>query len=127
MRRLLWGVLGLWLLGVRLASAQDTCGDIRVNQKGTSGASITVDATVGGVVVAEANTSRCKLTLINETANPLRCAPSGGKYPVTVTTTAGLYLPTGVYVVFGRAAKGEWKCIRSTGTSTTLSVAEELP
>ena len=53
----------LFLVGTATLYAQDerACNSVRINAKGTAGAAITVDATVGGVVVAEANTSRCAI------------------------------------------------------------------
>jgi hypothetical protein len=117
----------LWSAQGVQAQSERACSNVRVNGKGAAGASITVDATVGGVVVAESNESRCAITFINETVNPLRCAPSTGKYPVVPTTTAGILIPASWYLTIGWAADAEWKCIRSTGTSTTLTVVEELP
>lgn len=112
------------------ASAQQpACVGSRINAKGTAGAGITVDATAGGIVVADANTARCHLWIINETANPMRCAPSTGKYALTVSSTVGFLWPanTGPFPVPGAYAQDEWKCIRTGGSSATVSVMEALP
>lgn len=120
--------LALWLsFWANPALAQDTCYNVRINHKGSNGAAITVDSTTGGVVIVDANTSRCTLTIINETANPMRCAPSTGPYALTVSTTVGAYIPPGTYPVFGKSSREQWKCIRTTGTSATVSILEDLP
>lgn len=109
------------------SEAEQSCTNVRINAKGSSGAAITVDATAGGVTVADANTSRCALTLVNETANAMRCAPDTGPYPLTVTATVGAYMPPTAYPVFGQAAQQRWKCIRTGGSSAIITVIEELP
>lgn len=128
MKVLAGGVLILLCL-VAGASAQQgrVCQNTRINHKGSSGAAITVDATAGGVLIAEANTSRCALTIVNETANPMRCAPSTGSYALTVTSSVGGYIPPTAFPVFGIAAQEAWKCIRTGGSSATITVFEELP
>lgn len=127
-----WGCLfALLVLLVLIAShaqAQNpACYSMQINAKGSSGAAITVDGTTGGIVIADANSSRCALTIINETANPMRCAPSTGKYALTVSVSVGAYMPATYYPVFGRAAQEQWKCARTTGTSATITVIEDLP
>lgn len=125
----------LTLVGVLLAlpilagaeSSERACASIRVNAKGVAGASVVVDGTVGGVVVADANTSRCMLWLDNDTANAMRCAPSSGPYALVVSTTVGFLWPATTVPILGWAAQNEWKCIRTTGTSTAVSVMEGLP
>lgn len=116
-----------WWLSPSSLAAQDGCYNVRINHKGTAGASITVDATAGGVVVADRNTSRCGLTFINETANAMRCAPATGEYALVVTATVGAYIPPGTYPVFGRAAREQWKCIRTGASSASVSILEDMP
>lgn len=123
-------LFGSMLLGLPIrvwAQTNPACFSIQINAKGSSGAAITVDATAGGVVIADGNTSRCALTIINETSNPMRCAPSTGKYALTVSSTVGAYIPPGAYPVFGRAAQEQWKCVRTGGTSASVTVLEDLP
>lgn len=122
-------VVGGVLLCGQQAQAFPGCTAQRINHKGTAGAAITVDATAGGIVVAEANTSRCHLWIVNETANAMRCAPSTGKYPLVVSATVGFLMPanTAPFPVPGENAQDEWKCIRTGGSSATINVLENMP
>lgn len=106
---------------------QPWCVSHRINAKGSSGAAITVSSTP--VVVADANTSRCHLWVTNETANAMRCAPSTGKYALTVSATVGFLWPanTAPFPVPGNYAQDEWKCIRTGGTDATVNVLENIP
>jgi hypothetical protein len=110
-----------------LAQNERACTQSRVNGAGTAGATITIDATVGGVLIAEANTSRCSLWINNETVNPIRCAPSTGKYPVVVSATAGFLWPSTNTPILGWQAGEAWKCIRTGATSSAVSTIEGLP
>ncbi len=117
----------LLFLSLTLPAWSAPCNQVRINNKGSSGASITVDATATGVVVAEANGSRCSLAIRNESANPMRCAPSTGPTALTVTSTVGFLLDNTVALTAEWDGVQEWRCIRTTGSSTTVSVAEGLP
>lgn len=129
MRRLPLALCLVLLWSALAAASEPVCVSRRVNHKGSSGAGITVDNTAGGVVVAEANSSRCHLWIVNETANAMRCAPSTGKYAMTVSSTEGFLWPanTGPFPIPGAYAQDEWKCIRTGGSSATASVLETLP
>lgn len=129
MRYLVLFCCAVALLATSVQANPIQCPSHRINHKGSSGAAVTVDATAGGIVVAEANTSRCHLWIINETANAMRCAPSTGKYALTVSATVGLLWPanTAPFPVPGLQAQDEWKCIRTGGSSATVGVVEALP
>lgn len=129
MRRLFLAILIMMITCISSGADTPLCTATRVNAKGSSGVAVTVDATAGGVVVADANESRCHLWIVNETANPMRCAPSSGKYPLTVSSTAGFLWPasTAPFPVPGAFAKDEWKCIRTGGSSATVGTLESLP
>jgi hypothetical protein len=109
-----------WLL-----AQEGGCKDIRINAKGTSGAPITVSTVA--VPIAEANTARCRLYLINESANSVRCAETTGKYPLTPTTTVGFFLAGNTTLMLPSfAAQQAWSCIRVTADGI-INVLEELP
>ncbi len=102
------------------------CHDIRVNAKGTNGAAIAVSTAV--VPVVDANASRCRLTIVNETANAARCAETTGKYLLTPSATVGLFVAgNSTLALHSQAAQQAWSCIRQGGTDTAVSVAEDLP
>jgi hypothetical protein len=126
MHRWLWS---LWLLLVLAGAAwaETPCTQVRINNKSSSGGSITVDATAGGITIVEKNTSRCGFVIVNETTNGMRCAPSTGAYAMTVTSTVGATMPTSVYPAFGRSAQEEWRCIRTGGSSPTVTIIEDMP
>jgi hypothetical protein len=121
-------VLG-WMTLVSAQSPERACSQVRINAKGTSGASITVDSTTGGILVADANTARCALWIKGDTVNPMRCGPSTGPYAIVVSTTAGFLWPLAAEnaPILGWAASEAWRCIRTTGTSNAVSVMEMLP
>jgi hypothetical protein len=117
-------LLTLWPAG--LWAQEGGCKDIRINAKGTSGAAISVDTAV--VPIADKNSSRCRLIIVNETANPARCAETTGQFPLTPSATVGLFIPASTIVTLPSAASPQaWACIKQGATLTTLSVAEELP
>lgn len=100
--------------------ADAQCKTVTINEKGTGNASITVDSTAGGVTVLDAKTLRCGATIYNSGTANMRCAPT----TVTVTSTVGHLIPNGVALVLGAEGQQAWKCIRTTGTSTTAEIAE---
>lgn len=126
-----WCLLGLVVLLClpTLGLAQDSqpqCHDMRLNAKGAAGASITVST--AAVAIVDANPSRCRLTISNETANPIKCAESTGKYILTPSATVGLSIPGNtVWVIDTQAGQQAWSCIRQGGTDSSVSVAEDLP
>jgi len=97
--------------------------NVKVNLKGTSNADITVDSTAGGVVVMDALSTRCSANIRNTGTADMRCAPAS----VTVSTTAGALLKPGDIAVLGVEGAEAWRCIRTTGTSTTTNVLEARP
>lgn len=99
------------------------CKTVAVNAKGTGNASITVDATAGGVTVMDASTQRCGATITNSGTADMRCAPS----TVTVTSTVGFLIAAGKALNLGSEAQQAWKCIRTTASSTTADVGEANP
>jgi hypothetical protein len=108
-------------------SPERACAQSRVNVKGTNGAVVTVDATAGGIIVADSNPSRCFLWINNDTVNPMRCAPSTGPYALVVSATVGFLWPVSPAPILGWAAAEQWKCFRTTGVSATVSTMEGLP
>lgn len=126
MRRALALLLTLGLIAGAFAlppPSEAVCKTVVVNEKGTGNASITVDATAGGVTVLDAKTVRCGATLYNSGSAAMRCAPT----TVTVTATVGHLIPVGTTLILGAEAQQAWKCIRTTGTNTTVDVAEAMP
>jgi len=123
------GSMWLSLTCVSLVLAQTgvpPCHDTRINAKGTAGAALAVSTAV--VPVVDANTSRCALSITNETANAVRCSTSSGKYPLTPSTTVGyLVVPNGTLTIASQAGQQAWSCIRQGGTDSTVSVLEQLP
>ncbi len=119
---------GILLAGILLAAsaapARAGCGTTKVNLQGSGNASITIDATAGGVLVMAAATSkRCGATIQNSGAAAMRCAPTS----VTVSATVGYLIASGASYNAGPEGQQAWKCIRTTGSSTTADVAEATP
>lgn len=123
---MLVGVIALLLvvLGftrVILSPADAPCKTWLANENGTANASITVDATVGGVTVLDALTTRCAAIIHNESGGgDMRCA-SGTLAP---TTTVGFLIPAGQSLSLGLEAQQIVKCIRTGGTNATVSTIE---
>lgn len=114
-------VAGCWPDPVQ---AGPLCTITKVNLQGASSADITVDATAGGVTVLAADSNRCEALIQNSGAAAMRCAPT----TITVTSTVGFYVPAAGTLALGVEGQQAWKCIRTTGSSTTASVAEaDLP
>ena len=120
-------LLGPHGLGIPASEAQTStrCFNSRVNSLGAAGAAITVSTVAVGVVAASKD--RCGFILINETANPYRCAPTSGTYTLTPTSTVGAYVPASVYPVFDQAGTSAWSCIRTGASDAILSVIESMP
>lgn len=106
------------LMFVSVGMAQ--AGSVVINEKGTTNQDITVDSTAGGVTVVDAKTVRCGGTIRNTGAAAMRCGPAS----MTVTTTAGTLLNAGDAASYGSEFVEAWKCIRTTGSSTTANVQE---
>lgn len=117
-------VLLLVVLGftrVILSPADAPCKTWLANENGTANASITVDATVGGVTVLDALATRCGAIIYNESGGgDMRCA-SGSLAP---TTTVGFLVPAGQSLVLGLEGQQVVKCIRTGSTNATVSTAE---
>ena len=97
------------------------CKTVTVNAQGTGSADVTVDATATGVSVMAALATRCGALILNSGAADMRCAPS----TVTVTSTVGFFVPAGQALRLSEEGQQAWRCIRTTGTSTSASIAEE--
>ena len=110
-------------LFVGVVSAHAACNKAFVNDRGASGADITIDATVGGVFVLRANSSRCAAVIFNAGANDMRCAPT----ILTVTSTIGFLIQSGQSLSLNKESQQTWKCIRIGGSSTTASILEARP
>lgn len=107
-----------------LASAQmPACVPNRtvVNQQGAL-ADITVGATA--VQVLDNNSSVCQRLLRNNGAQPIRCLPVPQGAP---TATLGLLLNAGDQLLMGTEGRESWRCIRTTGTSSTATTIEGIP
>lgn len=97
------------------------CLNTRGNDLGTLGADVTVDDTEFGVAVMVADPARCSATIINTSSNPMRCAAVGDP----LSSTQGVYVPgAGSLAV---TSPREWRCIRTGGSSATVSVVELVP
>lgn len=128
----MWAVVGsilcllMFVGGVAHAQSDGArCNNVRINAKGTAGAAVSVTNTAGGILVVDENTSRCRLTFINETANPYRCAQSTGHpdYLLVPSATVGMWMPA--VFTFPQSGQQAWRCFAST--TATISVVEELP
>lgn len=99
------------------------CKTIAVNSQGVANADITVDATAGGVSVLAASATRCGAVVVNVGTADMRCGPTS----MTVSATAGFLIQAGGKLALDLEGQQAMKCIRTTGTSTTASVAEATP
>jgi hypothetical protein len=99
------------------------CKTVAINLFGTANADITIDSTAGGIVVSALNTLRCGMAISNSGGADMRCAPVG----VVPTSTVGILVPAGQVRYFGLEGQQLWKCIRTTGSSTTANVWEAVP
>ena len=105
---------------VILSPADSPCKTWLANENGTANATITVDATVGGVTILDALTSRCGALIQNESGGDIRCA-SGALAP---TATVGALIQAGQSLSLGLEAQQIVKCIRTGATSGTVSTVE---
>lgn len=126
MKQVVSTILALLLMPT-LALAQNTgaCRATRINDRGSSGADVAVDNTSGGVTVMAALDARCGAIIVNTGTGTaaMRCAQS----TLTVTSTVGFLLNPGDALVLGNESQQAWKCIRTTGSSTTANVIEAIP
>lgn len=99
-------------------------GSVVINDKGTTNADITVDATAGGVAVMDAKTARRGAIIRNSAATSGTAAMRCGPASLTVTATAGTLLNPGEALTLGSEGQEAWKCIRTTGSSATANVTE---
>lgn len=117
---MLWLVL-LALLGwTGLAQAQtDSC---LWSSTLTIAPDIAVDATVGGVPVLAANGKRCGAQVQNTGTGDMRCGPVS----TAVTATTGYLVKAGATWQVGAEGREAINCIRTTTTSTTVSVLQAI-
>ena len=106
---------------VILSPTDAPCKTWLANENGTANATITVDATAGGITILDALTSRCGALIQNEAgAGDIRCA-SGTLAP---TTTVGVLIQAGQSLSLSLEAQQIVKCIRTGATSGTVSTVE---
>ena len=100
------------------------CKTVTVNPQGVGGAPVTVDATVGGVSVLGASTTRCAAVIRNAHATAeMRCAPT----TLTVLSTAGFLIAAGDALNLTLEAQQAWNCIRASNTNVPAEVVESRP
>jgi|SRR5215471_5746101 len=125
----LMGSVWLYLSFGSIVLAQNgmaPCHDFRINAKGTAGAAIAVSTAV--VPIVDANTSRCRLTITNATANPVNCAETTGKYVLVPSATVGLTIPGNtILVIPTQAGQQAWSCVRQGASDSSITTGEDLP
>jgi hypothetical protein len=124
-------VVGAWCLVLALtpgyASAQLTTEDCKGRKIIINGANAGgVDFVIGAnpVLVLNQNDTRCKVTLRNKGATPMRCMPVQQGTP---SATAGLEFVADKQLTLDTSSRPAWMCVRTTGTSTAAETIEELP
>lgn len=85
-----------------------------------NGSPISVDSTSGGTLVANGNSGRASMTILNSGSNTMNCAPS----TLVVDSVTGFPIVSGAALSLGPEGKQEWKCF--SGSSTTAIVAEGI-
>ena len=76
------------------------------------------------VKVADKDPKRCQLLLINQGGGDVSCLSSWQGAPSPVV---GVILPAGQQLAQQTSGRGEWWCIATGATTSTLLVLEELP
>lgn len=76
------------------------------------------------VIVAERNTSRCALMIVNTSVNPMMCRDSTDGVP---TAAAGQPIPAGQSLALDWEGRQQWQCIRSAAADAQACVLEGLP
>ena len=105
-----------------LSPTDAACKTIVINAKGTGNATITVDATAGGITVLDALATRCGALIQNEAGSgDMRCT-TGALAP---TTTVGILVQAGQSLSLDLEAQQVMKCIRTGATSATVSTVEK--
>lgn len=113
----------VWAQNVYPDPSSDPCRNVGINLQGASNADITADNTAGGVLVMAANVQRCGALITNSSANDMRCARTG----VTASSTVGYFVRANTTLELGPEGKDAWRCIRTGGSSATVSVLEKIP
>jgi hypothetical protein len=83
---------------------------------------IVIDDRAGGVPVLGANPSRCQATIINNGAAEMRCAPT----TLTVSAFVGVPIKAGQSFAMGIEGRQAWRCVRTTSTTTAVSIVEAI-
>jgi hypothetical protein len=83
---------------------------------------ITVGATPVQVIVADA--ARCSVFLRNKGAAAMRCLPVVEGAP---TASVGYEFAPGDQVLMTTEGREAWHCVRTTGTSTTVTTMDHMP
>jgi hypothetical protein len=130
----------LWLMQVSLAGNQIAAvRDVAVRGVGTTRGNldlclsasavtmpnvgdIAITGAIGGVTVLGANNSRCQALIKNNGAADMRCAPVS----LTVSAVVGFPIRPGETLTLGLEGRESWRCIRTTTTSTAVSIAEAI-
>ena len=105
----------------QVVSTQDACLAASTVQMPGIG-DVVIDGTAGGVTILGANGKRCQAIIQNTGTAAMRCGPA----TITVSATVGFLVPPGQSLVTGVEGRELWKCIRTTGTSTSASIAEAI-
>jgi len=83
---------------------------------------ITITNAAGGIQVLAANGRRCGALITNTGGVTMRCAPS----TITVTATVGTPVIGGGTYQLGPEGRQLWRCISTTGSSTTVAITEAV-
>jgi len=83
---------------------------------------ITITNAAGGVQVLAANGRRCSALITNTGGVTIRCAPT----TFTVTATVGTPVIGGATFQLSSEGRQAWKCISTTGSTTTVAVTEAV-
>lgn len=106
---------------VILSPTDAPCKTWLANENGTANATITVDATAGGITILDALTSRCGALIQNEPGGgDIRC----GSGTLAPTSTVGVLIQAGQSLSLSLEAQQIVKCIRTGATSGTVSTVE---
>jgi hypothetical protein len=115
-------LLCVFLLVPSLSWGIAPCRKVKTNLKGSpAGTTITISSSA--VIVADANTSRCALTIHNTSANAVLCRSAGDGTP---TATVGKTIAGGASVSLGTEGQEQWQCIRAS-SDATVDVMEGYP
>ena len=113
--------LALLLLWAGLAAAQ-TQQCVKTKANPTNAGQCRTVSTMA-ITVAERNTSRCNLMIVNTSVNPMMCRDVTDGPP---TAAAGLPIPGGQFLTLEWEGRQQWQCIRSAAADAQACVLEGL-